>query len=180
MRPFTCAAKSVPEKHAAQYVVKRAGMGYAEFGLVDARAAKRQRAEASADAGQLPLELVEEWERFSSGFQAAVHDHTEEGALDLGAPMMTLMLNLHGRVAHSSGLRSVVGVLRAVQACFGLVKVIAAACVACSYQCPAAKIMHPLAIACTLPRALHGMVLCTPLSSVVLDRSVRASAVQTF
>lgn len=74
-----------------QFVVKRAGLGFAEFGLVDARAAKRQRAEAAPDEdakqGPLPLALVDEYERFAAKFHAAVHDHTEDGELDLGAAL---------------------------------------------------------------------------------------------
>lgn len=76
-----------------QFVVKRNGLGYAEFGLVDARAAKRQRTEAAdADAAPpaVPLELIDEYERFTAKFQATVHDHTEVGELDLGATRITL------------------------------------------------------------------------------------------
>ena len=75
-----------------QFVVKRAGLGFAEFGLVDARAAKRQRTEAAPAEGSthapLPLTLVDEYERFAAKFHAAVHDHTEDGELDLGAVLM--------------------------------------------------------------------------------------------
>ncbi|KAK9837344.1 hypothetical protein WJX81_007743 [Elliptochloris bilobata] len=69
-----------------KFVVKRAGLGFAEFGLVDARAAKRQRAEgapAEGAAPPLPLTLVDEYERYTAKFHAAVHDHTEDGELDL-------------------------------------------------------------------------------------------------
>jgi len=118
-------------------VVKRAGMGYAEFGLVDARAAKRQRADASADAGPLPLALVEEWERFSSGFQAAVHDHTEEGALDLGAPTVTMM-PAHPCLWMSDVIGSGGVCRQQSRPALVLVTEVAAACVACSCQCPAA------------------------------------------
>lgn len=76
-----------------QFVVKRNGLGYAEFGLIDARAAKRQRTEAAdAEAAPpaVPLELIDEYERFTAKFQATVHDHTEDGELDLGAACIML------------------------------------------------------------------------------------------
>lgn len=82
-----------------QFVVKRAGLGFAEFGLVDARAAKRQRAEAAPGEGAktaaLPLALVDEYERFAAKFHSAVHDHTEDGELDLGAALMSCLPIYH-------------------------------------------------------------------------------------
>jgi hypothetical protein len=79
-----------------QYLVKRRGLDLTQYGKVDARAAKRQRFEgvtgdkgSAGSSSSMPvlLEMVDEYEGFTSKFWSSVHDHTEDGDLDLGAPL---------------------------------------------------------------------------------------------
>ena len=70
-----------------QYLVKRKGTDHTSYGLVDAKAIKRQRLDNTGpDTGPVPLSLVDEYEDFVRGFKQAVHDHREGSALDLGGP----------------------------------------------------------------------------------------------
>lgn len=90
-----------------KYLVKRRGLSLADYGKVDARAAKRQRlaeqveapAEAAGGEGEggaddgsdasntaafpLPLALLEEYESYRRSFWASVHDRMQGGELDL-------------------------------------------------------------------------------------------------
>ncbi|KAK9824651.1 hypothetical protein WJX72_012067 [[Myrmecia] bisecta] len=79
-----------------KYLVKRQGLSFMDYGLVDARAAKRQRlvdpnaAEGSA-AKPFPvsLEMVDEYEAYQASFRQAIHSNTESGELildDIAAP----------------------------------------------------------------------------------------------
>ena len=86
----------------SQYLVKRKGLDLSACGLVDARAAKRQRMALAAPVTQHPgeadqapddappacpvtLAMMDEFDAFSRSFQCAVHAHSEDGELDLGA-----------------------------------------------------------------------------------------------
>lgn len=61
------------------YLVSRQGLGFSEYGLVDAATAKAQRLGVAADAPPCPvsLEMVEEFERFKQGIKAELHDNTD-------------------------------------------------------------------------------------------------------
>jgi hypothetical protein len=78
-------------------VVKRKGLDYTEYGLVDARAAKRQRLAPDApDAAPCPVNLamVEEYESFVKTFKRTFHHCTDaKGVLALGASL-SLSLSL--------------------------------------------------------------------------------------
>lgn len=74
-----------------QYLVKRKGLDFAACGLVDAKAAKRQRLPAAADADNaeaaacpVTLAMMDEWDAFNRSFRCAVHAHSDGGDLDLG------------------------------------------------------------------------------------------------
>ncbi|GLC63206.1 hypothetical protein PLESTF_000011700 [Pleodorina starrii] len=76
-----------------RYLVKRVGLGLDEYGIVNARAVKRQRliaAGAEQPEGEeapppLPvsIEMVDEFEAFQRSFQASVQDRSDGGDLDL-------------------------------------------------------------------------------------------------
>ena len=71
---------------ALQYLVRRSGTDYRDYGLIDAKAVKRQRLSSTAETGPVSLSLVDEYESFAQHFKQAVHDHKDGGALDLGMP----------------------------------------------------------------------------------------------
>ena len=83
------------ETERGHYVVKRAGLGLHEYGLVDAAAAKRARLEgadalsdpppsaAAAPAAILPPALIEAYEASVAAFDTALHARCEGNALDL-------------------------------------------------------------------------------------------------
>ncbi|GLI64151.1 hypothetical protein VaNZ11_007336 [Volvox africanus] len=79
-----------------RYLVKRAGLGLDEYGIVNGRAVKRQRLNMAADGtgeqgdgedvpSVLPvsIEMVDEFEAFERSFWASVQDRSDGGDLDL-------------------------------------------------------------------------------------------------
>ena len=87
------------ETERGHYVVKRAGLGFHEYGLVDAAAAKRARLEGGGGPGGgggagapgggapaasiLPPALIDAFEGASAAFDTALHARCEGNALDL-------------------------------------------------------------------------------------------------
>ncbi len=71
-----------------QYVVKRKGLDFTDCGMVDARAAKRQRLQQREqdEVSDFPVSIamVDEWESFLKSFRCAVAAHNDGGELDLG------------------------------------------------------------------------------------------------
>lgn len=69
-----------------QFIVKRSNLSLTDYGLVDCKAAKRQRlAEAGSDSTcPVSLKMVEDYEGFVKSFNSALHDHTEGNTLNLG------------------------------------------------------------------------------------------------
>ncbi|KAL0036922.1 hypothetical protein WJX77_005063 [Trebouxia sp. C0004] len=68
-----------------KYMVKRKGLDFTEYGLVDARAAKRQRLSGDFNDPKVPvsLEMVEEYDTFCKDFRRCVHENQDQGNLDL-------------------------------------------------------------------------------------------------
>ncbi|GIL94189.1 hypothetical protein Vretimale_463, partial [Volvox reticuliferus] len=79
-----------------RYLVKRAGLGLDEYGIVNGRAVKRQRLNMAADgtgeqgdgedqptALPVSIEMVDEFEAFERSFWASVQDRSDGGDLDL-------------------------------------------------------------------------------------------------
>ncbi|GIL45518.1 hypothetical protein Vafri_2736 [Volvox africanus] len=79
-----------------RYLVKRAGLGLDEYGIVNGRAVKRQRLNMAADGtgeqgdgedvpSVLPvsIEMLDEFEAFERSFWASVQDRSDGGDLDL-------------------------------------------------------------------------------------------------
>ncbi|KAL3145829.1 hypothetical protein ABBQ38_015202 [Trebouxia sp. C0009 RCD-2024] len=66
-------------------MVKRKGLDFTEYGLVDARAAKRQRLNGDGNDPKVAvsLEMVEEYDTFCKQFRKAVHENQDQGNLDL-------------------------------------------------------------------------------------------------
>lgn len=76
--------------------MKRQGTGFDDYGLVDARAVKRQRGNGGgANDGPVSVALLEEYELFVSQFRTAVHDHSDGSSLDLGALSVAFAQMLH-------------------------------------------------------------------------------------
>lgn len=74
-----------------QFLVKRKGLDYAEYGLVDGGTVKRQRllqpgasGDGTPSACGVSLAMVEEYETWRKEFERTVHDNSEDGALNLG------------------------------------------------------------------------------------------------
>lgn len=74
-----------------QYLVKRKGLDFSACGMVDAKAAKRQRLMAPTDDNQtesaacpVTVPMMDEWDAFNRSFRCAVHAHSDSGELDLG------------------------------------------------------------------------------------------------
>lgn len=81
---FRSPDKAVLNTPVLQYLVKRQGADYTDYGLVDAKAVKRQRLQGS-QTGPICLDLVAEYEEFVRRFKQSVHNHKDGSALDLGA-----------------------------------------------------------------------------------------------
>ena len=95
---------------APQYLVKRKGLDFSACGLVDAKAAKRQRlapppaASAAGAADQLApdqaaesacpvsVAMMDDFDAFNRSFVCTIHAHSDSGELDLGAPLSALLL----------------------------------------------------------------------------------------
>ncbi|EFN57358.1 hypothetical protein CHLNCDRAFT_142731 [Chlorella variabilis] len=73
------------ETSTGKYLVMRQGLGFTEYGLVDAAAAKAQRLGAApgAPACPVPLAMVEEYEAFKKDFRREIHDNLDGGELVL-------------------------------------------------------------------------------------------------
>lgn len=91
-----------------QYLVKRKGLDFSACGLVDARAAKRQRLPPSPPAAEqvapdqaaksacpVSVAMMDEYEAFNRSFLCAVHAHSDSGELDLGAALRPVAFILH-------------------------------------------------------------------------------------
>ncbi|EIE20576.1 hypothetical protein COCSUDRAFT_57721 [Coccomyxa subellipsoidea C-169] len=81
----------VAETYHAKYLVKRKGLDFSACGLVDARAAKRQRMlvpddgdKTESSACHVTVAMMDEWDAFNRSFRCAVHAHSDSGELDLG------------------------------------------------------------------------------------------------
>ncbi|KAK9917825.1 hypothetical protein WJX75_008635 [Coccomyxa subellipsoidea] len=80
----------VAEAYHAKYLVKRKGLDFSACGLVDAKAAKRQRLMAPTDDNQtesaacpVTVPMMDEWDAFNRSFRCAVHAHSDSGELNL-------------------------------------------------------------------------------------------------
>lgn len=66
-----------------KYVVKRKGLPFSEYGLVDVQAAKRQRVDGDGKSCPLPLAMVNDFEGLHRTFWHEVNRHSSGGHLDL-------------------------------------------------------------------------------------------------
>ncbi|KAK9797091.1 hypothetical protein WJX73_009134 [Symbiochloris irregularis] len=69
----------------SKFIVKRSNANLQDYGLVDCKAAKRQRLEEAGSGSicPVPLKLVEDYESFVKSFSVAVMQHKEGNALNL-------------------------------------------------------------------------------------------------
>ena len=82
-----------------QYIVKRKGLDFTEYGLVDATAIKRQKLgggssdAAAQDTGHLCTEVLSEYSAWDASFKRSLESHKDGSfAIDLGEPAVLCQL----------------------------------------------------------------------------------------
>jgi len=64
--------------------VKRQGLDLTNFGKVDLKQARQQRLSADSNACPVSIKMVDEYEAALKSFWLSVHEHTQDGAVEMG------------------------------------------------------------------------------------------------